>query len=208
MCSSVECFQLIPSKFVISMAGHSIYFISWCLVIAFVVQSANGSLESSEKWEARFEPGNITIHMDDIQIVNLTILNANSLDLNGNVTVNIVTDSEIVKLQFPKIEIINGTWTGSFNFSAIFIGSAKVRVSIRTDKSVFISDETLSVIIIRHERIIDKVFTVSVAVLVSILYINFGAALDLSKVKLILVRPIGPAIGFFCQYLILPLVRL
>lgn len=187
--------------------GRFILLIIGCYVlVATSIKTVNGSLKSSDKWEARFEPGNITVHMDDKQIVNLTLLNVNTLDLNGNVTVNIVTDSEIVHLQFTTIEIINGTWSGSFNFSAIFIGSANVRVSIRTDKSAFISNESLSITIIRHERIIDKVFTVSVAVLVSILYINFGAALDLEKVKLILVRPIGPAIGFFCQYLVLPLV--
>lgn len=66
--------------------------------------------------------------------------------------------------------------------------------------------EELPVTVIREERVIDKVFTASVAILVSILYINFGAALDLPTLKAIMVRPIGPIIGFLAQFLFMPLL--
>lgn len=60
----------------------------------------------------------------------------------------------------------------------------------------------------REERTIDTIFTISVAILVSILYINFGCAMDWNVCRDTLKRPIGPAIGFFCQFLIMPLVNL
>lgn len=59
----------------------------------------------------------------------------------------------------------------------------------------------------REERTIDTIFTISVAILVSILYINFGCAMDWNVCRDTLKRPIGPAIGFFCQFLIMPLVN-
>lgn len=62
--------------------------------------------------------------------------------------------------------------------------------------------------VIREERTIDTIFTISVAILVSILYINFGCAMDWNVCRDTLRRPIAPAIGFFCQFLIMPLVNL
>lgn len=60
---------------------------------------------------------------------------------------------------------------------------------------------------VRKKRVIDTVFTASVAMLVSILYINFGCAIDWSQFRNILKRPVGPAIGFFGQFVVMPVVR-
>lgn len=67
------------------------------------------------------------------------------------------------------------------------------------------SNEFLSVTILRPKRLIDQLFTYSVIILVSILYINFGAALSLETIKDILRRPIGPIICFICQFVLMPL---
>lgn len=48
----------------------------------------------------------------------------------------------------------------------------------------------LKIVVIRKQRIIDHIFTGSVAVLVSLLYIIFGAALDLKILKNLLQKPI------------------
>lgn len=88
------------------------------------------------------------------------------------------------------------------------MGTTSVYIDlVYSDGTVERSDQQLPVIVIRENRIIDSVFTGSVATLVSILYINFGAALDLGKLKGIVKRPIGPAIGFMGQFVIMPLVR-
>lgn len=49
-------------------------------------------------------------------------------------------------------------------------------------------------------------FTYSVIILVSILYINFGAAINLTTIKDIMRKPVGPIICFVCQFLFMPLV--
>lgn len=66
---------------------------------------------------------------------------------------------------------------------------------------------TVKVAVTRTVRVIDTLFTVSVASLVSILYINFGCAMDWGVCKETLKRPIGVFIGVVCQFLFMPLVR-
>lgn len=67
------------------------------------------------------------------------------------------------------------------------------------------SNEKLDVIVLRPKRVIDKMFTYSVIILVSILYINFGAAINMNTIRDIMRRPVGPAILFVCQFLFMPL---
>lgn len=163
----------------------------------------------SPKWMAIFQPEQITVHMHHTQAVNLTLFDLDTDDLiANNASITLVSNSDILQVsrQIPLLEIQDGDWRGTFNISAIFLGNAEVRVIIEMNGTTVWSHESLPVIIIREERFIDQLFTISVATLVSILYINFGAALDLTKVKEILVRPIGPAIAFFCQFMFLPLV--
>jgi sodium/bile acid cotransporter 3/5 len=64
----------------------------------------------------------------------------------------------------------------------------------------------MDVTVIREKRVIDTVFTSSVATLVSIIYINFGCAFNWGELHKTLKRPIGPAIGFFGQFVVMPLL--
>lgn len=182
------------------------------LCVALFLQNGSStsvSAAKSPKWSAIFNPENITVHMHQSQTINLTLYDLDKIDLiKNNASIRVVSDSDILEVsrRIPLLEIIKGEWWGSFNVSAVFLGNARVRVIIEVNETTLWSHESLPVIIIREDRLIDKLFTISVAALVSILYINFGAALDLSKVKEILVRPIGPAIACFCQFLFLPLV--
>lgn len=164
-------------------------------------------------WKVNFEPKNITeLHMNSNIVIKVTLSNLNKTELkDSNATINIQSDSSI----FSGSRVISaneinddGTWAGNVSFHAEFIGKANVFVSIQLKDRKEHSLTQLSVIIIREERLIDKLFIISVASLVSILYINFGAALDLKKVKAAIVRPIGPAIAFFCHFIFLPLVNL
>lgn len=66
--------------------------------------------------------------------------------------------------------------------------------------------KALPVSVIREKTIQSKVFAISVGVLVSLAYINMGCALDLNVIKEVLKRPIGPAIGFLCQFVLMPLI--
>lgn len=75
----------------------------------------------------------------------------------------------------------------------------------RTENVTESSNESLNVVILRPKRVIDQLFTLSVIILVSILYVNFGAALNLQTIKEILKRPVGPIICFICQFVFMPL---
>lgn len=147
----------------------------------------------------------LELQMDKQTTVNVTISN---LDGSSNQTIRLVSDSEIldVRNEIPVYNIGGKEWRGSFIADAAFIGKANVHVEISQGSTVEQSDSVLPVIIIRPKRVIDTVFIVSVASLVSILYINFGAAMDLKKVKGVLRRPVGPIIAFGCHFLLLPLV--
>lgn len=80
----------------------------------------------------------------------------------------------------------------------------------------YVSDEfdttntltSLPVTVIHKERLVDKIFTVSVIVLVSIIFINFGCALDVSLLKESFKKPTGIIIGIICQFIFMPLVSI
>lgn len=89
----------------------------------------------------------------------------------------------------------------------LFTGQTRIYVTIRNpeENTTERSNESLNVTILRPQRLIDRLFTFSVIILVSILYINFGAALNLETIKEILRRPVGPIICFVCQFVLMPL---
>lgn len=147
----------------------------------------------------------LELHMNEEAIVNVTISN---FDGSLNQTIRLVSDSEVLHVP-NEIQVHNAggkEWKGSFIANAEFIGKANVHIEINKSSIVESSENVLPVIITRAKRAIDTAFVISVAALVSILYINFGAALDLKKVKGVLRRPIGPVIAFACHFILLPLV--
>lgn len=52
---------------------------------------------------------------------------------------------------------------------------------------------------------IQVIFTIFVAILVTINNINMGCFIDLGTIKRVLEKPVAPAIGFFCQFLFMPI---
>lgn len=97
-------------------------------------------------------------------------------------------------------------WMGQVTVSGVFLGQAKVHVYRVDDitNATQRSNNSITVTVIREVRMIDHVFTGSVALLVSLLYINFGAALDLNVLRGILSYPVGPLIGFVTQFFVMP----
>lgn len=108
----------------------------------------------------------------------------------------------------------NSTWTTNLNVTGVFIGYAHVavnlwgRVSNETQyKQLLGKSEFSRIPVIRAKRAIDKIFVSIIILLVSIAFINMGCTLDMVVVKETLKRPVGPTIGFCCQYLFMPLVN-
>ncbi|XP_018362929.1 PREDICTED: ileal sodium/bile acid cotransporter-like isoform X2 [Trachymyrmex cornetzi] len=145
---------------------------------------------------------NITVHMNQVISVPFSV---HVGDTSRPSMWYFNTDQHIAKLssEFTKS---NGTlFSGIFNITGVFLGRTTLTFTV-TEMTIKEDREVAVITVIREERIIDTVFTASVAILVSILYINFGCAIDWNVCRNTLRRPIGPAIGFFCQFLIMPLL--
>lgn len=159
---------------------------------------------------ATFEPSALTVHMKTTETVNLTLEGLPQLTTGSYI--DVISGDDIlaeVSKQIQPSEVINGRWSGSVDVNGVFLGKTNVYVelvqqNVPTERAV----EFLPLTVIRQNRAIDHAFTGSVAVLVALLYINFGAALDVKNLKGIIKKPIGPLIGFCGQFIVMPLVSL
>ena len=100
------------------------------------------------------------------------------------------------------------SWSVEVNVTGSFLGFSKVSAFLEKEGKVVSSageDLLLTVTRSKAKKTASKVFGYSVAVLISLLYINFGCALDLGVMKEVLRRPVGPAIGFVSQFLFMPI---
>lgn len=68
--------------------------------------------------------------------------------------------------------------------------------------------QLLPVTVVKSERLIDKLFTISVIILVSIVFLNFGCALNLKMLKESFKKPTNLFIGMISQFLFMPLVSI
>ncbi|XP_039962293.1 sodium/bile acid cotransporter-like [Bactrocera tryoni] len=96
---------------------------------------------------------------------------------------------------------------GNFTLHATLLGYTHVYVELqRAGYETQRSAEVLRVIVTRSLNLADIIFNISIACFVMVIYVNFGAVLDLEDLKRIVIRPVGPAIGLFCQFLVMPVL--
>ncbi|KAG4074417.1 hypothetical protein HA402_000396 [Bradysia odoriphaga] len=166
-------------------------------------------------WEARFDPNKTIIVIDEIAEVHLILSNL-SAETSDTVNRNFVIKSEneqvaVVdnpdEIVFRSVAGQSGQWETHFRVKGVFLGMVHLFVE-RRDNGIELerSNEALDVIVSRPERLLDTLFAVIVVLLLAILFINFGAAIDLKSMKDIFRRPIGPAIGTVCQLALVPLI--
>jgi sodium/bile acid cotransporter 3/5 len=156
-------------------------------------QSIFVTLQLKDKNQLKTNSGYYELYIEDKNIV----------DVIGNKTFNF--DNNLA-----NYESLNHT----FELKGKFLGHTWLQVIKKYNSIVSNSDlnyeneksSRLAISVILPMSQITKIFTISVAVLVSINYINMGCALDLSVVLSVLKRPIAPAIGFVCQYAFMPLI--
>ena len=102
-------------------------------------------------------------------------------------------------------------WTIAVNVTGTFLGFSRVTARVAREGGGVqeevgaAGDLQLTVTRSKAKKTASKIFGYSVAVLISLLYVNFGCALDLGVMKEVLRRPVGPAIGFLSQFLFMPL---
>lgn len=122
------------------------------------------------------------------------------MDSNNNASVVPVSNSSV------ETSNTNGSTTSHLNVTGNFIGYTKVCADFVDSNNVTVQTQCADVSVIREPRAIDLAFTYSVAALVAIIYINMGAALDTKTIKETLRRPVGPVIGLFSQFVIMPVL--
>lgn len=183
----------------------------WMLSSSVVASVA----DTMGSWDVNFDPAEVCLPMDSTSTVKFSAsLQPQEIDVG---IVRVTTSDGRVANPYPsnktyilKTESIPDfeSWSSAFNVTGNFLGYAKVHLQLinNSDKTVLKQSAPLNVKVVRIQGVIDQLFTYSVAVLVSVIYINFGCALDWSVFKTTIRRPVGPIIGFLCQFLIMPLI--
>ena len=115
-------------------------------------------------------------------------------------------DDGLLQLEVPT----TSDWSIDINVTGTFLGFSRVSAAIDKDQQETVASvrEPLKLTVTRSKakKTASKIFGYSVAVLISLVYINFGCALDLKVMKEVLRRPVGPAIGFVSQFVFMPLI--
>lgn len=184
-------------------------FLMYLLVLCPLwILSCGLAVQAAEYLPFTFDPAQLNLTMDETKQVYVY----SDDPAVGEYQWKVQTDSEDIVQLADKSYLVNmgseKNWTSVFNVTGNFLGKTALRLNgVKKDNtgSAGKSDD-LKVTVIRAKRTIDTVFTYSVAILVAVIYINFGCALDWGVLRTTLKRPIGPAIGFGCQFVAMPLV--
>lgn len=158
---------------------------------------------SAEDWNVQFFPKDVECFMGRSVQVNATIKSTKSA------VSDFVFASEFSALaqvhQNISLDDFNSKglqWKGVLDIDCHLLGMTDIYVEYEAAKS----HNQLKVIIIKEMKLLDNLFSATIALVITFLYINFGAALDFEVLKGILKKPVGPLIGFFCQYILMPLL--
>ncbi|XP_041985327.1 ileal sodium/bile acid cotransporter-like [Aricia agestis] len=156
--------------------------------------------------QATFDPEQVEFNMDYTYYVNVEVTGTG---LEAGDQLLITTDAEHVATgEWNSTAVVTDTngFSGVVRVYGHFLGRTDLYLELLRGGAQTPIPGSLSVIIIRPVRVIDSVFTTSVAVFVSLIFINFGCAMHWPTVKSVLRRPIGPAIGMVGQFLFMPLM--
>ncbi|KAL7644141.1 UNVERIFIED_CONTAM: hypothetical protein RMT77_004965 [Armadillidium vulgare] len=99
----------------------------------------------------------------------------------------------------------NKTGRGYFNVTAVFLGLNELNITIYDKDNNTLGWDSMDITVILSYDKINRIFTIALTVLLFTQYINMGATIDLQIVKGIVKKPIGPLVGIFCQYVLMPL---
>ncbi|KAK9512177.1 hypothetical protein O3M35_000653 [Rhynocoris fuscipes] len=170
---------------------------------------------ANQVWGVVFSPA----ELKELPMLKTAHVIATTKDFQDSLDVRVIKalvgDPDIIsvepdQLQFKKEE--NSTsWIAEFNVTGKFLGYTSVSLCEQDKDSVKSEDclkksEPLKVSVGRDNRVLDRIFTGSVITLVSIIFINFGCALEFRSLKQAIIRPVGPLIGLICHFLFMPLV--
>lgn len=152
----------------------------------------------------------VVYYSDDPNIATvspLPVITNTAMTSDNSTITNDSNNATVTVLNANLVQVSNGTALQSrMNLTGNFIGYTKVCTKLVDSTNQTVDTACINVSVIRKPRAIDLAFTYSVAALVAIIYINMGAALDTTTIKDTLKRPVGPVIGFFSQFVIMPVL--
>ena len=65
----------------------------------------------------------------------------------------------------------------------------------------------IEVLVAVKDKTLNNIFTLVVTLMIIVNTVNMGGQLDLNVIKAVFKKPVGPAVGFCSQFLLMPLVR-
>ena len=141
-----------------------------------------------------------TLHLTNLK-PHIALLSAREDDQEEDERV----EREGLKLSFPSSSSSSATIAA--NITGTFLGFTTVEIVLEGEEKEEEASVMFDLTVTRSKakKTASKIFGYSVAVLVSLAYINFGCALDLNVVREVLKKPIGPAVGFVSQFIFMPL---
>ncbi|XP_016973489.1 P3 protein [Drosophila rhopaloa] len=174
-------------------------------------------------WMVHFRPATLKLHMERGDKVQLTLENLAPSTLQQPERFHFRLESadkdlasipgENATIPLSLFNTETRDWTGEILVNALFLGQTKIQVRLydtQLNKSElptnWSNDSSLEVKILRPIRVVDHVFIGSIILLMSLLYINFGAALNLDVLRGLITRPTAPCIGFVMQVVGMPLL--
>ncbi|KAJ9575089.1 hypothetical protein L9F63_007750 [Diploptera punctata] len=161
---------------------------------------------TNTQWGVDFNPDRITnLPIGNVKTVSFSTTDLSKQDIDsGTVTVVADPDGTIAdvnpsyKTYILKTEVIkDGNWSSAFNITGNFLGHTQINLQLKNATGHIVKkSDSLHVTVVRPQRLF----------LVSIIYINFGCALDWSVFKKTIRKPVGPIIGFISQFLLMPVL--
>ena len=193
-----------------------------CIVFAIVFFQI--CLTNAQEFDISFDPPVVRgLNQWQTQNIMFNIGLTNNSDIN-----NLINDEFEVKLnivqssQYPRqvIEFIEDNtyrfritesepkFSSQFKIKGLFLGYSNITFRVFNNKGLIQSLDTYSVSVVRKTSVFDIFFGIIIISLVTVNYVNMGCHMDLEVVKKTLKMPIGPLIGFVCQFSIMPLVSI
>jgi len=153
-----------------------------------------------------YEEFNIRIYDVDLSTTEDFYFEIKSEDENLAQCFQIVRRNELeVSMENPLLREYNGTVpvTGSH------YGYTRILVTLQgEDNKTELSQDQLLVAVLRLNPVDTKVLSLVAAGLVLLMFMNLGTVLDLKRLKGIMLRPLGPFLGFCSRYMIMPSLAL
>ena len=172
------------------------------LSLSYAVAGYNTSLAVS--------PETLDLYVDEARSLNVTYsCDVTSDDVDVHLT---SADVQIADVIGPSVLPLcrrrsHSAQTAEFRVVGRFIGTVQFTFQLKAVNGTLAEDSLhYDVIVIREVGFFYMIFIVVTIIFVIILNIGFGCSIDIEVVKEILRKPIAPAIGFLCQFALMPMV--